>query len=236
MHVPARMKIHYFQHVPFEGLGTIQKWIGLKKHKVGVTRWYKDDPQPPVEEINWLIVMGGPMGVYDEDKFPWLKTEKNLILQAIERKCKILGVCLGAQLIASVLGAKVSRNPDKEIGWYDVRLTEEGKKSSIGGALPEQFAAFHWHGDTYELPAGAQRLAHSEACREQAFIYNERVLGLQFHLDVQRRNVEQLIHHCREDLREEAFIQKPAHMLARLDYFRNIRRQMFSVLDRFESA
>jgi GMP synthase-like glutamine amidotransferase len=230
------MRIHYFQHVPFESLGSIRRWIGSRKHNVSATRWYKDGRLPPVEEIDWLIVMGGPMGVYDEDKFPWLKVEKDFILQAIQRERRVLGICLGAQLIASVLGAKVGRNPYKEIGWHKVQLTEEGKTSKIFGNFPEQFVAFHWHGDAYELPAGARRLAKSEACREQAFVYNDRVLGLQFHLDIQLRNVEQLIHHCREDLLEGAYTQKPAQMLARQDQLRSIQKKMFAVLNRLEVA
>jgi GMP synthase-like glutamine amidotransferase len=230
------MRIHYFQHVPFESLGVIRKWAGSRKHNVSATRWYKNEHLPPVEEIDWLIVMGGPMGISDENKFPWLKEEKNFILQAIQCERRVLGICLGAQLIASVLGAKVGRNPHKEIGWHEVRLTEEGKTSKIFGNFPEQFVAFHWHGDAYELPAGSRRLAQSEACREQAFVYNDRVLGLQFHLDVRQRNVEQLIHYCREDLQEGAYTQKPAQMLARQDHFRNIQKNMFIVLDRLEAA
>jgi GMP synthase-like glutamine amidotransferase len=230
------MHIHYFQHVPFEGLGSIQQWADSRRHNVTGTRWYKDGRLPPIEGVDWLVIMGGPMGVHDDDKFPWLKVEKDFILRAIERKCKVLGVCLGAQLIASVLGAKVERNPYKEIGWYDVQSTEEGRASKIVGKLPEQFVAFHWHGDTFELPAGAQRLARSEACKEQAFVYNDRVLGLQFHLDVQLRNVEQLIHNCREDLQKGMYIQKPADMLARQDYFGNIRKNLFTVLDGLEAA
>ncbi len=230
------MRIHYFQHAPFEGLGSIRRWAESRKHSVSATRWYNDERLSSIEGIDWLIVMGGPMGVYDEDKFPWLNAEKEVIVQAIERKCKILGICLGAQLIASALGAKVGKNQDKEIGWHEVQLTEEGKSLKIFDGLPQQFAAFHWHGDTYELPVGARRLARSEACKEQAFLYRDCVLGLQFHLDVQLRNVEQLIHHCRADLEEGAYVQKPADMLARQDHFRNIQKKMFLLLDRFEVA
>ncbi len=230
------MRIHYFQHVPFEGLGSIRHWAESRKHHVSATRWYNDERLSSIEGIDWLIVMGGPMGVTDEDKFPWLNAEKEFILQAIERKCKVLGICLGAQLIASVLGAKVGKNPVKEIGWHEVMLTEEGKSSKIFNVLPERFAAFHWHGDTYELPAGAQCLARSKACKEQAFIYGDRVLGLQFHLDVQLPNVEQLITNCGTDLQEGAYVQKPADMLARQDHFKDIQKKLFLLLDRFEVA
>ncbi len=230
------MRIHYLQHVPFEGLGSIRKWAESRKHDVTATRWYENDRLPPVEHIDLLIVMGGPMGVYDEDKYPWLTTEKDYILQAIQHGRKVLGICLGAQLIAAALGAKVGRNPNKEIGWYEVRLTEDALASKIFEGFPERFVAFHWHGDVYELPEGARRLATSEACKEQAFLYDDRVLGLQFHLDVQLRNIEQLIHNCREELREGAYVQKTAHMLSRQDHFRNIQRFLFLLLDRLAKA
>ncbi|MCK7557005.1 type 1 glutamine amidotransferase [Chitinophaga sedimenti] len=116
------MNIHYFQHVPFEGLGCIADWIDRKGHQVSVTRWYAGDAPPPHDQTDWLIIMGGPMGVYDAAQYPWLETEKAYIREAIQQGKRVLGICLGAQLIAAALGAKVYPNREKEIGWFPVHF------------------------------------------------------------------------------------------------------------------
>ena len=159
------MRIHYLQHVRFEGLGCIETWAQSEKHSLTGTHFFQNDPLPELGNLDWLIVMGGPMGVADEQKYPWLTTEKRFIEKAIRDGKTVLGICLGAQLIADVLGARVYSIQHKEIGWFPIELTDEGQRSSLLGFIPDQFDVFHWHGDTFDLPDGATHLARSEACQ-----------------------------------------------------------------------
>ncbi len=139
---------------------------------------------PPVPSVSGLIVMGGPMGVYEQDRYPFLKRELDYIGKVIAAKKPVLGICLGSQLIAHALGARVYPNKKKEIGWYRVHLTAEGKKDPLmkGGANAPR--VFQWHGDTFDLPKGARRLASSSLCKNQAFRFGNNVYGLQYHLEV----------------------------------------------------
>ena len=152
------MNIHYLQHVPFEGLGSIANWVGQAGHNLTGSRLYAGEALPDPAALDWLIVMGGPMGVHDERHHPWLTREKQLIEQAIGQEKTVLGICLGAQLIADVLGARVYANEHREIGWFPVRRTSEAADCALGRVLPEQVEVFHWHGDTFDLPAGGKRL------------------------------------------------------------------------------
>jgi GMP synthase-like glutamine amidotransferase len=228
------MRIHYFQHVPFEGLGTIQLWAESYGHSLTFTRLYLNDKFPQIQDFDWIIVLGGPMGVYDEDKFPWLITEKEFISKAIQEKKNVIGICLGAQLIASALGAKVYPNTQKEIGWFPVKLTPSGTSSSFFKNIPQQFNAFHWHGDTFELPEGSCWLAESDACKIQAFSFSNHVLGLQFHLEVEQKNIEALIQNCGNELRIAPFIQSAESMLHMDHSFHGIHQYMYHLLDRLE--
>jgi GMP synthase (glutamine-hydrolysing) len=209
------MHLHYFQHVPFEGIARIGDWARSRGFSVTGTRLYAGDPIPPIETLDWLIVMGGPMGAGDDDRYPWLADEKRAIDQAIQQGKVVLGICLGAQLIASVLGARVFPNPHKEIGWFPIELTTEGQQSPLFGFLPKQFSVFHWHGDTFDLPRGAVHLASSAACQNQAFVWEHRVVGLQFHLEVTEEGIQALMHHCADELVTAPFIQRPEEMTHR---------------------
>src|SRR5574341_657976 len=142
------MRLHSLQHEPFEGLANIEVWAKNKGHSITRTLLFNNEKLPQISDIDWLIIMGGSMNIYEEEKFPWLAEEKNFIAEAIANKKIVLGVCLGSQLIADVLGGKVSKNRHKEIGWFPVTLTKEARNSSIFSNLPEKFTAFHWHGDT----------------------------------------------------------------------------------------
>lgn len=225
------MNIHWFQHVPFEGLGSIEAWARAGGHQITSTQFYTDNPLPSLNDVDWLIIMGGPMNVYEEERYPWLVKEKRFIGEAIEAGKIVLGICLGAQLIADVLGAKIYPNAYKEIGWFPIQKTEEAKRSRIFEALPSKIEVFHWHGDTFDLPAGAVRVARSAACENQAFIYNKRVVGLQFHLETTRQAAEQLIAHCANENVEGPFIQTPDTMLSNERRFERINEVMRRLLD-----
>lgn len=227
------MKIHSLQHVPFEGLGNMEDWIQEKRYDLSSTFFYRDATLPGLEKIDGLIVMGGPMGVYDESDYPWLAAEKKFIAHAINRGIKVLGICLGAQLIASVLGAKVYPNPHKEIGWFPLRLTPDGLDSPFLTGLPPELTVFHWHGDTFDLPAGAKHLAESAACKHQAFSYRGHVLALQFHLDVRSDNIAEWIENGSGEMAAAPYIQTPQQMLARRDHLLVIKNYMVRILDHF---
>jgi len=231
MHSMKHLKILCFQHVPFEGLDSIANWCDLHGHEVTYTRFFVQETIPPVTDFDWLIIMGGPMGVYDESEFPWLAREKAAIQTAIAHNKTVLGICLGAQLIADVLGAKVSRNPEKEIGWFNISLTEAGKQLPFFKDTSPVFEVFHWHGDTFELPTGAQHLAFSEACTNQAFLYQDRVLGLQFHFEVTDKGVRSMLEHGQEELISAPYIQEENDILSNTSSIPGNNQRMFRILD-----
>lgn len=207
-------RIHYFQHVPFENLGVIQFWAGMQGYNVTATQFHLGQSPPPMEALDWLIVMGGPMGVDDNAAYPWLAQEKKAIENALAAGKVVLGVCLGAQLIAQVLGAKVEPNAFKEIGWMTIYFTDACRNHPLAHGFPDKWHTFHWHGDTFTLPENACRLASSRACRNQGFFYQDRIIGLQFHLEVTRPGVEALVRHCATDLSlETPYVQSPSQIL-----------------------
>ena len=189
------------QHVEPEEPGTIERAVRLEGHSVTRTRIFEDDPIP--EELGTyrgLIVMGGPMGVHDVEAHPNLRREKALIASAIEADRPVLGICLGAQLIADVLGASVEPGPEPEIGWYPIERTEAGRNDPVLGAAPDPLTAFHWHGDVFALPDGATSLARSEQTEHQAFRYGSAVYGFLFHLEVSRAIIVDMIEAFYEEL------------------------------------
>lgn len=226
------MKLHSFEHVPFENLAYIETWAREKEFQISRTRFYANDPAPEIEDIDWLIVMGGPMNIHEEAKFPWLTKEKKLIERAIKKEKNVLGICLGAQLIADVLGGKVSKNPHKEIGWFSIQLTSEAQQSVFKG-FPKKIMAFHWHGDSFQIPKGALHLAKSEACENQAFQFG-RAVGLQFHLESTKESVQKLIQNCSDELVKGKFIQSKEKLLSQTNFIQ-VQKSMSDLLDSMNS-
>ena len=224
------MRLHSFEHVPFEDLAEIGVWAENNGYNLSRTRFYANDKLPAPGEIDWLVVMGGPMNIYEEDRYPWLTQEKAFIAEAISQKKLVLGICLGAQLIADVLGGPVSRNTFKEIGWLPVRLNAAAGNSPLFQNLPTEFTAFHWHGDTFQIPQGAQGVAFSAGCFNQAFVHNNHVVGLQFHLESTPDSVKKLIDNCRDELVTGPYIQTAAEMLAPKHFFVEVRKIMNTLL------
>lgn len=228
------MRIHYLQHVPSEGMGTITEWARGRGDRVSSTRFYEEETLPPLEALDWLVIMGGPMNVYQEGEYPWLVAEKRFIREAILTGKVLLGICLGAQLIAEVLGAKVRKNAFQEIGWFPVNKTQEAEGSSLFREFPSEIEAFHWHGDTFDLPAGAVHVARSTGCEHQAFVYEDRVVGLQFHLEMTEEMVRQMVAEGNEEIAAGPFVQSPRQILSNVERFRRIKETMHSLLDRLE--
>lgn len=175
------MHIHSFHHVPSEGLGEIATWARRKGHTLSATHWYNGERAPSLDGIDWLIVMGGPMNIYEHRNHPWLVAEKEAIAQAVAAGKRVLGVCLGSQLLSDVLGGKVVQNPEIEIGWLPIRF--EPAAAALA-PFPAELTVLHWHGDTFSIPPGATLLASSAGCRHQGFAKGNRLVGLQFHIEV----------------------------------------------------
>jgi GMP synthase-like glutamine amidotransferase len=224
------MRLHWLQHVPFEGLGFIHDWAASLGAEITCTRLFAGETLPGMADFDLLVVMGGPMGVHDHANHPWLITEKKFIRQAIDADKRVLGICLGAQLIADALDAKVIAGPQKEIGWYPVQ-----REDPAPYIIPDGLIAFHWHGDTFDIPAGAIRLASSEACCNQGFVYDNRVVALQFHLETTAETMEALVKNCEHELVAAPFIQSAEQMRNGAVHFEDANRAMKSLLDQLIS-
>jgi GMP synthase-like glutamine amidotransferase len=207
------MRAHFFQHVPFEGLGSIGAWLRSVPAEVTATKFFESPTLPNVKDIDLLVVMGGPMSVNDEAEHPWLAVEKRFIREAIEEGKAVVGVCLGAQLIANTMGARVYQNKEKEIGWFPIAPASVGTSQQVF-AFPPEALVFHWHGETSDLPGGAIRLARSAACENQAFQLGRRVIGLQFHLETTPESARDIVSNCRSELVPSRYIQSEAEILA----------------------
>lgn len=231
------MKIHCIQHVEFETMGTIVEWIAEKNHSLSTTHLYDNPKFPSVDDFDLLVIMGGPMNIYEYEKYPWLRDEKGFIKYAISAGKSVLGICLGAQLVADVLGAKVSKNKYKEIGWFPVFATRQVRSENmLLNGIPEKLIAFHWHGDTFDLPEEAAKLFESEACKNQGFAYKNRVIALQFHLEMSNRTIENVIKNCKDELIEGTYVQSEAEMLDKDTFLKESKLLMFRILDNLEGV
>lgn len=223
------MRAHYFQHVEFEGLGSIAPWLEAAGYEITNTKLFESAKFPDLKKIDLLVVMGGPMSVNDEDDFPWLVSEKQFIREAINSGKPVLGICLGAQLIASATGAKVYRNSLKEIGWFPI-YGISSKDGSIF-SFPPSVKVFHWHGETLDLPSGATLLAKSDGCENQAFQIGKSVIGLQFHLETTPKEAREIVSHCRDELVPSRYIQTEKEILsAKHERYKSINHLMGSIL------
>jgi GMP synthase-like glutamine amidotransferase len=206
------MRVHCLQHVPFEGLGSIGPWLQSAGAEVTTTRFFEDPALPDVADVDLVVAMGGPMSVNDEADLLWLVDEKRFVRAAAECGVPVLGICLGAQLIASALGARVYPNRVKEIGWFPITAPSIAHEGLF--QLPASIDVFHWHGETFDLPPGAARLASSPGCENQAFQIGDRVVGLQFHLETTPESARAIVENCRDELVPGPYIQTEAALLA----------------------
>lgn len=226
------MRIVCLEHASYEGPATIAEWAEERGHHFEIVRLYAEPFVHPGTP-DMLVVMGGPMNVYDEAEHPYLAEEKRFIAQCADDGSAVLGVCLGAQLLSVALGGEVTRNPEPEIGWFPIELTAEGAQSPVLGVLPRRFVALQWHGDTFSVPPGAVHAARSVACENQAFeVDGGRILAMQFHLEPTPLSLEGLIAHHSDDLESPgAWVSSAAQMLADESRFATVRTLQFALLD-----
>ena len=229
---PLRLAV--LQHVHFEGPAAIADWAHRAGHELHLSGRDRGDRLPPEEGIDGLVVLGGPMSVNDGDRYPWIAHERALIRRTIDAEKPVLGICLGAQLIASALGAAVYPGV-KEIGWFPVRRADPAD-ASAAPALPERFTPLHWHGDTFELPPGAERLAETDAVPNQAFRIGHHVLGLQFHLEATPASLEQLVAHAGGEIGDGPFEQPAAAIRAAAAHSPDLHAILDPLLDRWAAG
>lgn len=227
------LRIHSIHHVPFEGLGYIADWAREREHHLSATWQHQNDPLPDLSEVDLLIVIGGPMGVGDEHLYPWLSAEKALIRLAIQREIPVLGICLGAQLIADVLGASVGPQGYREIGWFPIQRTGTPLDPPWLESVPLSMDVLHWHGDRFELPENAQSLWSSEACPNQGFICGS-ALALQFHMEITQPGARELCDACSDELGAGGkWVQSPQKILADSARFEEAGQRLRPLLDRW---
>lgn len=223
------MRVHVLQHVPFEGPGSILAWAQSRGATLTTTRFFESALLPGSSQFDVLVVLGGSMSVHDAARFPWLLDEKRFVRESIQSGKPVLGICLGAQLIASSLGARVYPGVHKEIGWFPVHAEHHG---SSAYRFPETLEVFHWHGETFDLPVGAVRLARSAACPQQAFQVGARTIGLQCHLETTPESAAALISNCRHELVAAPYVQTEESLRAvPASRYAGINRLMAEVLD-----
>ena len=226
------MRAHWLQHADHEDPGTIVPWLAAQGIRARGSSLYAGEALPALDDFDVLIVMGGPMNIYEHERHPWLVAEKQLIRRALDGGKRLLGICLGAQLIADQLGGPVTRNRDTEVGWWPVRLTAEGRQCPLLAEWPDEFTVFHWHGDTFALPPGTRSLAASEACAHQAFSHDDgRVLALQFHPEVRADMLREWF--TADPTQTGRYVQSAGEISVQAERFEDSRRHLERLLHRF---
>lgn len=225
------MRVNALMHAPFEGLGVIQTWLMEKSYCLRETHTYRGDALPSVNDFDWLIIMGGPQNLKELEKYAYLKDEVGLIIQALQQDKLILGICLGAQLIAESLGAKTETSPEKEIGVFPLQLTAKGYSDPIMRHFSDEFPAAHWHSDMPGLPAAATILAASRGCPRQIIRFKSNVYGLQCHLELTVENIREMLNHEQNNVRPNRYTQTREELLSH--NYAPINQLMFTFLDQF---
>jgi GMP synthase-like glutamine amidotransferase len=225
--------ISVLQHAAYEGPGEIAVWATSHGHALHIHHLYRQDLLPRSDEFDLLVVMGGEMNIYQYRDYPWLREESVLIQAAMQQGKRVIGICLGAQLIADALGSRVFQNAEYELGWFPVDFTAEGRVAYPG--LPDRATVLHWHGDTFALPPGASRLASSPGCLEQGFMIKNKCLGLQIHLETDPTLVHEFVK-GQAGWPSGRYTQKPETILsAAPKYHESNRRLLHGLLDVFFS-
>ena len=207
------MKIQVFQNVSFEGPAYIEEIAEKNGYELHVSRLFDGENPLPPTDYDMLVILGGPMSIYEESEFPWLPNEKKAIELAINSEKIVFGICLGAQLLADILGAEVYKNEEREIGWFPVHKVKAESGNEPLSFLPNKITVFHWHSDTFHIPRNAVKIYSSEATENQSFIYESKVFAMQFHLEMKKSSIKDLVHYCEADLESSKFVMEKGKML-----------------------
>lgn len=205
------MNLHVLQHEAGETPGAIADWAAARGHALATTRLDRGEPLPDAAAAEGLVIMGGPMNIYQDREHPWLAAERRFIEAHVSAGKPAVGICLGSQFLADALGARVHQNAHVEIGWFPVEFTADARARFP--FLPPALETLHWHGDTFELPVGATRLASSAACANQGFVFGDRVLALQFHPETKPPMVAHLVEAFAAELAPAPFVQPADRIL-----------------------
>jgi len=234
------MRLLFLQHDPLDSPGALLEWAEQRSHSISICLVCKGEPLPPIDSFDLLISLGGPMGAYEEEAHLWIPREKEYLRSALDAGKKILGLCLGCQLLADALGGKAFRHSCKEFGWQPIEPTEEGRKLLSTEGASETFLAFQWHGDTYSLPPGAVQLARNEACEQQAFLLSHSsggaALALQFHLEWTELMTRDALAEPGVAPPPSPSVQTPEEILSDLSLFELSKKRLFLLLDRFTGS
>jgi GMP synthase-like glutamine amidotransferase len=226
------MRAHCFQHEPFEGLAALEPWFLSKGFKITYTKFFESEEIPSADDIDFLIIMGGGMSVNDEKDFLWLIKEKAFVREFINTGKPVIGICLGSQMIAAALGARVYRNSEKEIGWFPITKVK-GVNSAIFADMPQELTVFHWHGETFDLPVGAIHIAESEVCKHQIFQYGKKTIAFQCHFETTPESLAGISSECASELIDAPFIQSAEKMKTLASkYCPAMQKVLFSLLDK----
>ncbi len=220
------MKLICLLHHDTEMPAAIEIWVADRGYEMTNIYLHKTDKLPALNTFDGMVIMGGPMSVYEENKYPWLAEEKKYIKEAIDADKWVLGVCLGSQLMANALGAKVYPNEHIEIGWLPIEISKEVLGSAFKG-FPNKLTTFHWHGDTYDLPEGAIHLAKTDTCLNQGFVYGKRAIAVQFHLEANDEVMEHVVAGVLADKPVGKFIQSVPELKAGLVNFSQEKLNLF---------
>jgi GMP synthase-like glutamine amidotransferase len=224
------MKFIILQHIPYESPGSIIDWLIQNAHTYEVIHLYERHALPKPNTFDCLIIMGGPMSANDGHQHKWLNDELTFIKKCIQEKKKVIGICLGSQLIAKVLEANVYENPVKEIGFFPITKTFSAYRHPVLEKLPDTWDVFHWHSETFDLPEGATRLYASKACKNQFYIVAN-CIGIQFHPEINLILRDEMIKHGERELNERLYVQSKQQMLNAATDLAILKAQCFQLLD-----
>ncbi|MGE4292562.1 MAG: type 1 glutamine amidotransferase [Desulfovibrio sp.] len=230
------MKIKALMHVPFEGPAAIADWAHEAGHELEEVHLFSGAALPRPEDFDLLVCMGGPMGAADDEEYPFLPLERELLAETVRQGKPVLGICLGAQLLSLALGGELSRNRQPEIGLFPVQLSDAARELDLFKGFPDSFDALHWHGDTFSIPRGATLAASSVACAHQAFVHGKNAVGLQFHIEATPASLESLIAHCGDELVEGDFVQSAETLRAPAPELAAMNPLHFGLLDRLSTG
>lgn len=225
------MRVHFIQHVDFEGPAELLNWAEERGYSVTVSKMHNRDLFPEIDDFDMLIVMGGPMSVSDSGKYPWIIREKEFIRRSINQDKIVVGICLGAQMIADVLDGTVRKNRYKEIGWFPVKKSYFISKNKVFQEIEKEPLFFHWHGETFDIPKKAKRIFKSQACKNQAFQFGNKVFGFQFHFEMNEEAIKTLVKNCGEELIDDKYIQPDVNSLLNRENIAKSNEVMKIIMD-----